>query len=118
MKNMTEVYRDGEKICSAKEAKSFLNRARGLMFWGTLTKGEGLLIEFSSVLKSRSIHSFFMRFTIDLIFIDAEMTVVDLKTISPWKMYTPNRDCKWVLEVNAGTIEQNEIKIDDILTFE
>ena len=115
---MVEVYRDDLKICTAIEAKSFLARARGLMFKGPLKGGEGLLIEFSSHLKSRSIHSFFMRFTIDLIFIASDMGVVDFATLKPWRTYNPKKDCMWVLEVNEGTIEKNKIKIGDVLTFE
>jgi uncharacterized membrane protein (UPF0127 family) len=114
---MVEVYRDDLKICTAIEAKSFLARARGLMFKGPLKEGEGLLIEFSSHLKSRSIHSFFMRFTIDLIFIDSDMTVADLETLKPWRIYNTKTDCKWVLEVSKGTIEKNKIKIGDKLSF-
>lgn len=115
---MVEVYRDDSKICTAKEAKSFFKRARGLMFKKELKEGEGLLIAFSSHTKSRSIHSFFMRFTIDLIFIASDMSVVDLKTLKPWRTYNPKKDCKWVLEVNTKTIENNKIKIGDVLTFE
>jgi hypothetical protein len=88
------------------------------MFKKRLEKGEGLLIEFSDVLKSRSVHSFFMHFTIDLIFIDSDMAAVDLKTLVPWRIYGPKRDCKWVLEVNEETIEECDIKIGDVLTFE
>lgn len=58
-----------------------------------------------------------MRFTIDLIFIASDMTVVDLKTLVPWKIYNSKRDCKQVLEVNEGTIEANGIKLGDKLTF-
>ena len=114
---MAEVYRDDSKICTAREARNFLSRALGLMFKGSLKEETGLLIEFSSHLKSRSIHSFFMRFTIDLIFIDSSMEVVEFTTLSPWRMYNPKTDCRWVLEVNAGTIEENNLKIGDVLTF-
>lgn len=114
---MVDVYRGDLRICRAREASNFFERARGVMFKRRLEKGEGLLIEFSSLLKSRSIHSFFMRFTIDLIFIDSDMSVVDLKTLAPWKIYNTKRDCRWVLEVNEGTIEENNIKLGDMLTF-
>jgi len=114
---MAEVFRDGIKICNAKEASNFLERAIGLMFRGSLARGEGLLIEFSSRLKSRSIHSFFMRFTIDLIFIDSDMAVVGLHTLVPWRLHDPKTDCKWVLEVNVGTIKENNIKIGEKLAF-
>lgn len=114
---MVEVFRDGTKICEAKEAKNFFRRALGLMFKGSLESEEGLLIEFSPHLKSRSVHSLFMRFTIDLVFIGPDMSVADLHTLAPWRMYNPKTDCKWVLEVNRGTIKDNNIKIGDKLTF-
>ena len=114
---MVEVYRDDSKICTAIEASSFFERASGLMFKGSLKDGEGMLINFSHTLKSRRIHSFFMRFAIDLIFIDSNMKVADLATLKPWKTYNPKKDCKWVLEVNTKTIEKNKIKIGDVLTF-
>ncbi|MEE8403577.1 MAG: DUF192 domain-containing protein [Candidatus Hydrothermarchaeaceae archaeon] len=114
---MVDVYRGDLRICRAKEASNFFGRAMGLMFRRRLEKGGGLLIEFSSILKSRSIHSFFMRFTIDLIFVDADMSVVDMKTLAPWKIYSAKGDCRWVLEVNEGVIGEKEIKVGDELTF-
>ncbi len=114
---MVDVYRGDLRICRAKETSNFFGRALGLMFRRRLEEGEGLLIEFSSLLKSCLIHSFFMRFTIDLIFIDSDMSVVDLKTLAPWRMYRPKGDCKRVLEVSEGTIEENDIKLGDKLTF-
>lgn len=114
---MVDVYRGDLRICRAKETSNFFGRALGLMFRRRLEEGEGLLIEFSSLLKSCLIHSFFMRFTIDLIFVDSDMSVVDLMTLAPWKIYSPKRDCRWVLEVSEGTIEENTIELGDMLTF-
>ncbi len=114
---MVDVYRGDLRICRAGEASNFFGRARGLMFKGGLKRGEGLLIEFSSLLKSRSVHTFFMRFTIDLIFVDADMSVVDLKTLAPWKIYSTKSDCRWVLEVNEGTIKRKGIEIGDLAEF-
>lgn len=115
---MKEIFKKDIKICSTKEAKNFFSRGLGLMFRGPLREGEGLLIEYSSHLKSRSIHSFFMRFTIDLIFITSDMTIVDLKTLAPWRMYNPKTDCRWVLEAGEGTIREKDLKLGDVLTFE
>jgi hypothetical protein len=114
---MVDVYRGDLRICRAKETSNFFGRALGLMFRRRLEEGEGLLIEFSSLLKSCLIHSFFMRFTIDLIFIDSDMSVVDLTALAPWKVYSPKSDCRGVLEVGEGTIEENDIKLGDKLTF-
>jgi uncharacterized membrane protein (UPF0127 family) len=115
---MKDIYRGDVKICSAKEAKNFFSRGLGLMFRSPIQEGEGLLIEFSRQLKSRSIHSFFMRFTIDLIFVASDMTIADLKTLAPWRMYNPKTDCKWVLETRERTINEKDLKIGDVLTFE
>lgn len=104
-------------ICVAKEAKTFFSRAIGLMFKGNLEEDTGLLIKFSSLLTSRSMHSFFMRFPIDLIFIDSDMKVVDLATLKPWRIYNPKEQCTWVLEVNEGTIKRKGIEIGDQLEF-
>ncbi|MEE8400925.1 MAG: DUF192 domain-containing protein [Candidatus Hydrothermarchaeaceae archaeon] len=115
---MAIVFRGDLRICRAKVASNFFSRARGLMLKGRLKKGEGLLIEFSSRLKSRSVHSFFMRFPIDLIFIDEDMEVVDLKTLAPWGIYNPAGQCKFVLEVDKGTIDENNMKVGDKLGVE
>ncbi len=103
-----------KKICNVKEAKSFFSKAIGLMFRRRLKKEEGLLIELSL---GKSIHSFFMRFSIDLIFLDENFTVVELTTLSPWKLYTPNKKVKWVLEVNEGIIKEKNIEIGDRFGF-
>ncbi len=114
---MVDVYRGDLRICTAKEASNFFERALGLMFKGRLEEGEGLLIEFSRLLRSRSIHSFFMRFTIDLIFIDSDMKVVDLATLGPWRVYGPKGQCARVLEVNEGTTKRKGIEIGDLMEF-
>ena len=115
---MVTIYRDDMKICQAMEAKNIFSRARGLMFKSPLKEDTGLLIEFSKQLKSRSIHSAFMRFTIDLIFIDSEMKVTNLATLKPWRVYNPKTECRWVLEAPEGTIREKDLKMGDVLTFE
>jgi len=103
-----------KKICNVKEAKSFFSRAMGLMFRRKLKKEEGLLIELSL---GKSIHSFFMRFPIDLIFLDENFRVVELTTLNPWRFYIPKKKVKWVLEVNEGVIKEKNIEIGDRLCF-
>ncbi|MBI5253557.1 MAG: DUF192 domain-containing protein [Euryarchaeota archaeon] len=103
------------KICEAKEASNFLSRVAGLMFREKLEQNKGLLIKFFP--GSSSVHSFFMRFPIDLIFISKDLRVVDLKTLKPWRIYSPKKQCKWVLEVNEGIIKKKGIEIGDLLEF-
>ena len=103
-----------KKICNVKEAKSLFGKAIGLMFKKELKKDESLLIELSL---GSSIHSFFMRFPIDLIFLDENFTVVEIANLKPWKLYTPKKKVKWVLEVNEGVIKEKDIEIGDRLGF-
>ena len=64
----------------AKVARTFPERARGLIGTKALAPGEGLLIE-----KCNAIHTFFMSFPIDAYFLDGENRVIKaVKMIRPW----------------------------------
>lgn len=77
----------------------------------TLSEDEGLLIEPCS-----SIHTMFMRFAIDAIFLDKEWRVVKIATVRPFRA-TLGRGSHSVLEVPAGTAERNGIKVGDALSL-
>ncbi len=65
---------------SAEVARTFFQRARGLIGRKGLPEGEGLLI-----LKCNAIHTFFMRFAIDATFLDKDDQVVKVvRNIRPW----------------------------------
>lgn len=97
-------------ICQAMVADSLLSRGLGLMFRKGLPRDGGLLIKFSRHIRSYSIHSFFMRFTIDLVFLDNKNRIVDLHTLKPWGLFSPKGTCAGVLEVNAGFIYEKRLK--------
>lgn len=64
----------------AEVAKSFLQRAIGLIGRKSLPPGTGLLI-----LRCNAIHTFFMRFPIDATFLDKDDRVVKVvRNIRPW----------------------------------
>lgn len=63
-------------------AETFFERARGLIGRATLARGEGLLI-----LKCNAIHTLFMRFPIDAIFLDGQNRVVKVvRAIKPGRL--------------------------------
>jgi hypothetical protein len=92
-------------------ARSFFARGRGLMGREALGAGEGLLIEPCS-----SVHSFFMRFPIDVVFADKRHAVVGLAVAMP-----PNRPyagawrARYVVELPAGTIAVSGTQVGDLL---
>ena len=67
----------------AKVARTFLERAKGLIGTKRLPPGEGLLI-----LRCNSIHTFFMSFPIDAVFFDRNDNVVKaVRNIQPWRLF-------------------------------
>ena len=85
--------------CRAKVARTFVERARGLIGTRALAPGEGLLIE-----KCNAIHTFFMSFPIDAYFLDGENRVVKaVRNVRPWRFLVwGGWRAKKVLEVASG----------------
>lgn len=103
-------------LCKAKVADTFFSRALGLMLRRSMPEDEGLLIKYSSLFKSYSITGWFMRFTLDLVFIDRDKKVVDQHVLKPWTNYTPKKECVWVLELNEG-VATDKVHLGDTLEF-
>lgn len=67
----------------AKVARTFCERARGLIGARDLAPGEGLLIE-----RCNAIHTFFMSFSIDAVFLDSHGRIVKtVRGIRPWRFF-------------------------------
>lgn len=63
-------------------ASKFFQRAKGLIGRRSLPCGEGLLIE-----RCNAIHTFFMKFPIDAVFLDRHGRVVRIvRAIRPWRL--------------------------------
>ena len=70
----------------------------GLLGRRGLAPGEGLLIAHTG-----SVHMFFMRFAIDVVFVDRARTIVKIvPTLRPWRVAMARR-AKSALELPAGT---------------
>src|SRR6478672_7291847 len=78
-------------------ARDPLTRMRGLLGRRGLAQGEGILLE-----PAGSIHTFFMRFPIDVVFLDREQRVVRVvPNLGPWRT-AGVRKARAVLELAAG----------------
>jgi uncharacterized protein len=92
---------DGVFVCRARVASSFLARLRGLMGAASLPAGTGVLFPGTS-----SVHTHFMRFPIDVVFLDAERRVVAIRaTLRPWR-FAAARGASAVLELAAGECDR------------
>ena len=101
---MTAVHQlqtaDGTVVAEHLESADTLwSRFLGLMFRRELPAGHGLLIRPCS-----SIHMFFMRFPLDVVFVDGDGRVLRvLASIRPWRASMPVRGAKAAIELPAGT---------------
>ena len=76
-------------------------RAVGLLTRSGLEPGEGLWI-----VPSRGVHTWGMRFAIDVVALDEAGTVIDcVSNLRPWRMRLPRAGTAGVLELPAGTLE-------------
>ncbi len=94
-------------------ADRFLPRAAGLLPRKSLEAGEGLLLR-----PCRQVHTFFMRFPIDVLFLSGSGTVLYLIESMPKGRISPViRDCRQVLELPGGFLRRYKIGISDTLSF-
>jgi uncharacterized protein len=99
-------------VCaSCSVADTAWMRLRGLMGRRGLESGEGLLLR-----PSGSVHTCFMRFAIDVVFLDSELRVLAVSAaVRPWRLRL-QRGARAVLELPAGEAERVGISPGDHLT--
>ena len=97
--NVTRSTLLGERV---EVAATGLSRLKGLLGRNGLAEGEGL-----HIVPCNSIHMFFMRFPIDVAFLDREGRVVRaVHTIKPWRATRMYLDAYSALELPAGTLQR------------
>lgn len=90
-------------------ASSTFSRMRGLLGKASLEKNEMLWIH-----RCNSIHSFFMKFPIDCVFLNRHQIVCSLRpNIRPWRIVFPIWGASSVVEMEAGAIKVLNIEIGD-----
>jgi uncharacterized membrane protein (UPF0127 family) len=105
------VWRGGRVVCErCTIADSPVSRMRGLLGRRDLEPDEGLLLR-----PAGSVHTFFMRFAIDAVFLDRERRVVRVaEHIRPWRA-AGARGARAVLELRAGESARRGISVGDVL---
>jgi uncharacterized membrane protein (UPF0127 family) len=84
-------------------ATTFWRRFRGLLFRRGLTAGEALLLA-----PCGSIHTCWMRFAIDVAWLDVHGIVLSVtQGVRPWRVAYGPRDTKIAVETAAGTLNLN-----------
>ena len=91
-------------------ADSARRRMRGLLGRNSMPSGEGILLQ-----PAPSIHTAFMRFRIDAVFLDSTLKVKKVvEDLPPWRMASAH-NASTVLEMAAGEVHRREISVGDQL---
>ncbi|UJF32841.1 DUF192 domain-containing protein [Paenibacillus hexagrammi] len=95
-------------------AATFYRRLKGLMFSSELPEGCCMYIR-----PCRSVHTFFMNYSIDVVHLDAKHRVVGLEqALAPGKIGTSFPNSESVIEFPAGSIERNALQVGSMVQFE
>lgn len=105
----------------AEVADTLQARIRGLMFRKSLSEDEGMLFVFEESAR----HSFWMKnmsFPLDIIWISADKTVVDIaRNVTPCvedcPALVPRLPSRYVLEVSAGFATRHRVEVGDRVRF-
>jgi hypothetical protein len=103
---------DGRVVCERLlVATRPLRRMRGLLGRASLPAGEGILLR-----PAGSVHTFFMRFPIDVVFLDREDVVVGIEpALAPWRT-AGRRGAKAVVELPAGEANRRGLRVGERLS--
>jgi uncharacterized membrane protein (UPF0127 family) len=108
---MVSLEKDGTALCERCDvADNPFTRTRGLLGRKRLGRDEGILLTPAS-----SIHTAFMRFPIDAVFLDRDMRVLRVAAnVRPWRA-AGCRGARAVLELSAGESERRGVRPGDRL---
>lgn len=100
-------------ITQGRLANTFWSRLRGLLGASPLQKEEGLIL-----VGEKSIHTFFMSFAIDVVYIDKNYRVVRADpNMVPYRIGPLVVQSAYVLEMPVGAIATTTTQVGDLLEF-
>lgn len=114
MDKLVNIYRGNEQLFEkVKLAGSFGAKLRGLMFYREMPAIDGLLLY-----PCNTVHLFWMRFPLDLIYLSRERVVLFIETKSPNQLGSYLKNAYYVLETEAGTGASKNIRVGDRIRWE
>ncbi len=98
---------------SAAIADTCLKRLVGLLRHRSLGEGEALIL-----IPCQSVHMMFMKFAIDVIFVDAQKKLVGLCShLQPFRFSRVFWKSACAIEIPPGTIEKSGTRVGDTIEF-
>jgi uncharacterized protein len=100
---MAWILCDGRRVAHLEVADTFGTRLRGLM-------GRDFFEDAILITRASSVHTFRMRFPIDVAYLDVNGFVVDTLHMMPNRLSRPRRRARSVVEASLGSFDKWGIK--------
>ncbi len=110
---VTNVTRNTLLADAADVANTSTKRRQGLLKHTSLPKGEGLWIS-----PCEAVHTFFMKFPIDIVYLDKKKRVRKIRPSMPQWRLSACLKAHSVLELPAGMAAETQTEVGDQLVFE
>ena len=108
------LTREGPIATTVRVADNMWTRMRGLIGAKPLQEGEGLLI-----MPCSSIHTHFMSFPIDVLYVNTDLQVVAIdQNMAPWRFGRLRRGVRFVIELPPGTASATGTQVGDQIKLE
>ena len=109
--NIYNSTKDSLVSDEVKVAQSFLTRTIGLLSRSNISENQSLIIK-----PCCSIHTFFMRFPIDVLFVDGKNRIIAAyENVLPNRILPVHLTSLYVVELAAGQITNKNIEKCDII---
>lgn len=110
---------NGKTIASDVEfAKTLFSQSRGLMFKRDISDNYALVFVFRKP-KKASVHMLFVRFPIDVLFLDNDKTIIKAATLKPWiGISSSEKEAKYIIEMKQHKLSEHGLVEGDQLFFD
>lgn len=106
------LLRDGEVLASIEVLDSRARRLQGVAGRSSL---EGAVL----LRPARAVHTFGVRFPIDVVFCQADLVVLDtVEALGPYRVTAPRPRARCVIEVEAGSVARWQLRPGDQLELQ
>lgn len=112
-----KIINKSKSVVIAEEvitADTFFTRAKGLLGRKELSIGHAMIIR-----PCDSIHTFFMQFPIDVLFVNRDFKVIRaISNLQPFRLTGIYFKSRFAVELPAGTLETTHTQAGDFLSIE
>jgi uncharacterized membrane protein (UPF0127 family) len=110
---VVKLSRTGAVVATrCRHATGTIDRMVGLLATSDFGRGDGMLIE-----PCKQVHTCFMGYPIDAVFVDAENRVVACDPLKPWRFSALRLKARKVLELPYGVSQELGLSPGDELEF-